>query len=27
VVRANDLDGFRTLMTRGKSYLQERPPR
>jgi chorismate mutase/prephenate dehydrogenase len=24
VVRAGDLDGFRTLMTRGKTYLQER---
>jgi chorismate mutase/prephenate dehydrogenase len=27
VVRANDLDGFRTLMNRGRSYLHSRPPR
>jgi chorismate mutase/prephenate dehydrogenase len=27
VVRANDLDGFRALMTRGKAYLQERTNR
>jgi chorismate mutase / prephenate dehydrogenase len=27
VVRANDLDGFRALMTRGRSYLQERTRR
>jgi chorismate mutase/prephenate dehydrogenase len=27
VVRANDLDGFRTLMTRGRSYLKERARR
>jgi chorismate mutase / prephenate dehydrogenase len=27
VVRANDLDGFRTLMTRGRDYLKERSKR
>jgi chorismate mutase / prephenate dehydrogenase len=27
VVRAHDLDGFRALMTRGRSYLQSRPRR
>jgi chorismate mutase/prephenate dehydrogenase len=27
VVRANDLEGFRSLMTRGRTYLQGRPPR
>jgi len=27
VVRANDLEGFRALMTRGRSYLAERGPR
>ena len=27
VVRANDLDGFRTLMNRGRAYLHSRPPR
>jgi len=26
-VRANDLEGFRALMTRGKTYLQERERR
>ncbi|MDQ3368745.1 MAG: bifunctional chorismate mutase/prephenate dehydrogenase [Myxococcota bacterium] len=27
VVRANDLEGFRGLMGKGKAYLQDRPPR
>jgi hypothetical protein len=27
VVRANDLEGFRALMTRGRSYLKERARR
>jgi chorismate mutase / prephenate dehydrogenase len=27
VVRANDLEGFRALMNRGRTYLQGRPPR
>jgi len=27
VIRANDLEGFRTLMNRGRTYLQGRPPR
>jgi chorismate mutase/prephenate dehydrogenase len=27
VIRANDLDGFRTLMNRGRTYLEGRPPR
>ncbi|MBA3501899.1 MAG: prephenate dehydrogenase/arogenate dehydrogenase family protein [Myxococcota bacterium] len=27
VVRANDLEGFRTLMNRGRTYLEGRPPR
>jgi hypothetical protein len=26
-VRANDLDGFRALMTRGKAYLRDRAKR